>query len=278
MNLEPMIDHFEKIVPTDPDTYLGEDGRLYCSRCHTPRQSRIKLPWKDQERLVNCICDCMKAAIQEEEAQKKRVNRFLDVKHVRIAGFPAETIQQCTFSKDDGERPEITAAMRAYVDNFPELRKSAKGLLLYGNVGTGKTFAGGCVVNALEELGYPCLMTSFSRLEKVLFDLKDSRQQFLDDLMRFDLVMIDDLGVERDTEYMSEHVTNLVDSFYRAGIPLIITSNYTPKQLTEAEDIRKRRVYDRLLERCHPIKVDGASRRKQTGRQDFAAMNKLLGL
>lgn len=278
MNLEPMIDHFENIVPTDPDTYLGEDGRLYCSRCHGPRQSRIKLPWKKEEKLVNCVCKCMEEEIQRIEEQKERMNRFCDVSGVRIAGFPASTIKDFTFDQDDGGQPEITAAMRAYVKNYPELRKSAKGLLLYGNVGTGKTFAGGCVVNALEELGYPCLMTSVSRLAEVLFGLRDNRQRFLDTLLKFDLVLIDDLGSERNTEYMNEQVYNIVDSFYRAGIPMIITSNYTPKQLTEVEDITKRRVYDRLLERCHPIKVDGPSRRKQAGRQDFSEMNKLLGL
>ena len=278
MNMEPMISHFEKIVPTDPDTYPGEDGRLYCSRCHTPRQSKIKLPWNGQEKLVNCVCRCMEEEIQRIEEQKERMNRFGEVSGVRVAGFPAATIAEFTFDKDDGGQPEITSAMRAYVKNYPELRKSAKGLLLYGNVGTGKTFAGGCVVNALEELGYPCLMTSVSRLAEVLFGLRDNRQRFLDSLLKFDLVLIDDLGSERNTEYMNEQVYNIVDSFYRAGIPMVITSNYTPKQLTEVEDINKRRVYDRLLERCHPIKVDGPSRRKQTGRQDFAAMNKLLGL
>jgi DNA replication protein DnaC len=220
----------------------------------------------------------MGEALQAEEERKERMNRFSELGGLRVAGFPGAEVAKYTFANDDGQRPELTAAMRAYVKNFPQFRKSAKGLLLYGNVGTGKTFAAGCVANALEEQGYPALMTSFSRLEKVLFDLKDRRQKFLDGLLRFDLVVIDDLGVERDTEYMSEQVTNLVDSFYRANIPLIITSNYTPKQLTEAVDIRKRRVYDRLLERCHPILMDGESRRKQKGRSDYAEMKNLLGL
>jgi DNA replication protein DnaC len=156
--------------------------------------------------------------------------------------------------------------------------EGAHDLVLMGDVGTGKTFAGGCIVNALEDLGHPCLMTSFSRLEKVLFDMKEGKRSFLDKLLLFDLVLFDDLGVERDTEYMTEQVTGILNSFYRAGIPMIVTSNYTPKQLTGAEDIRKKRVYDRLLERCHPILVDGESRRKQQGRHDYASMKNLLGL
>jgi DNA replication protein DnaC len=145
-------------------------------------------------------------------------------------------------------------------------------------VGTGKTFAGGCAVNALEAQGHPCLMTNFSRLEKVLFDMRDGKRSFLDKLLQFDLVLFDDLGTERGSDYMTEQVTNILDSFYRAGIPMIITSNYGPKELTAEKDIRKQRVYDRLLERCHPILVDGESRRKQQGRHDYASMKNLLGL
>jgi DNA replication protein DnaC len=220
----------------------------------------------------------MQAAIQAEEDRKARMDRFSQLAPVRIAGFPAEEVVRYTFANDDGQRPQLTAAMEAYVRNFTQLRKGGKGLLLYGNVGTGKTFAGGCIVNALEAQGHPCLMTSFSRLEKVLFDMKEGKRSFLDKLLLFDLVLFDDLGVERDTEYMTEQVTNILDSFYRAGIPMIITSNYGPKQLTAVEDIRKQRVYDRLLERCHPILVDGESRRKQQGRHDYAGMKQLLGL
>lgn len=277
-NLEPMIDHFERIVPTDGDTYPGPDGRLYCSRCHTPRQSRIKLPWSDKERLVNCVCKCMQADIQALEEEKKRMDRFSQVAPVRIAGFTPPEIERYTFANDDHKRPELTAAMEAYVRNFTELRKDGKGLLLYGDVGTGKTFAGGCVVNALEAQGYPCLMTSFSRLEKVLFDMKEGKRSFLDKLLLFDLVLFDDLGVERDTEYMTEQVTNILDSFYRAGIPVIITSNLGPKELAADKNIHKKRIYDRLLQRCHPILVDGESRRKQQGRHDYASMKNLLGL
>jgi DNA replication protein DnaC len=151
-------------------------------------------------------------------------------------------------------------------------------LLLYGDVGTGKTFYAACIVNALIDKGYPCLMTNFSRLTNTIAGMWDGKQEYIDSLRMFSLVAIDDLGVERDTEYMNENVTTIIDSLYRAKVPMIITSNYTPKQLTEAGEIRKKRVYDRMLERCHPVKVNGESRRKTMGRNDFAEMNKMLGL
>ena len=274
--MEQLIEKFSQRVPTDGDTYLGEDGLLYCQRCHTARQSRVEV--FGQVRTVNCICRCMAEQRDRENELRKREERMAQIRRYRDAGFPDAEMQLCRFENDDGSTPELTKAMQAYVENFPTLRREGKGLLLYGNVGTGKSFLAACIVNALIDEGYPCLMTNFSRLTNKISGKWDGKQEYIDSLTRFALVAIDDLGVERDTEYMNESVTTIIDSLYRAKVPVIITSNYTPKQLTEDCEIRKRRVYDRLLERCHPVKVDGASRRKQIGRSDFAEMNRLLGL
>ncbi len=276
MELEAFANKIAARVPTDDDTYLGEDGLLYCSRCHTPRQSRFELFGKIM--TPNCLCKCMGEKRDREEAERKQQQRMTQIMSNRSVGFPDRELQSCTFDRDDGAMPAITNAMKAYVENFPELRKSGKGLLLYGNVGTGKTYMAACIVNALIDKGYPCLMTNFSRLTNQIAGMWDGKQEYIDSLAQFALVAIDDLGVERDTEYMNENVTTIIDSLYRAKVPLIITSNHTPKQLTEDCEIRKRRVYDRLLQVCHPVKVDGPSRRKDMGRHDFAAMNKLLGL
>lgn len=121
-------------------------------------------------------------------------------------------------------------------------------------------------------------MTNFSRLTNELIERRDGKQSYIDSLCRYALIAIDDLGVERDTAYMNENITVIIDSLYRANVPMIITSNYTPKELTEENEIRRKRVFDRMLERCHPIIVEGESRRKEKGREDFASMNKLLGL
>lgn len=273
MDLTGVIQGIASRVPRDDDTYKGEDGLLYCSRCHTARQCRIEL--FGAVKVVPCVCKCINEQMEKEEAEKRMAEK---VRRYRSMGFPDAEFQGCTFQTDDGARPELTKAMQAYVDNFPTLRKTGKGLLLYGNVGTGKSFYTACVVNALIDKGYPCLMTNFTRLTNEISALWEGRQEYLDSLGRFSLVAIDDLGVERDTEYMNEHVTNIIDTLYRNKVPIVVTSNYTPKQLTEDCEIRKRRVYDRLLERCHPVKVDGESRRKQIGRNDYNEMRALLGI
>lgn len=276
MNFENIIDGLSSAVPTDSETYTGDHGLLYCNRCQTARQSRIELFGKI--RTVNCLCQCMAEKRDKQEAERKQREYMAKIMNNRAVGFPDKEMLNCTFDADDGTSPVLTNAMKAYVENFQELRKNGKGLLLYGDVGTGKTFYAACIVNALIDNGYPCLMTNFSRLTNQIAGMWDGKQEYIDSLSRFALVAIDDLGVERDTEYMNENVTTIIDSLYRAKVPMIITSNYTPKQLTEAVEIRKKRVYDRMLEKCFPVKVIGESRRKAMGRNDYNDIKKMLGL
>ena len=276
MNLGDAVEAIARRVPRDDDTFVGDDGLLYCRRCNTHRQKRVTFPWGD--RVVPVVCACLAEKIEQEEKAQAERDKAAAVRRYRSMGFPEREMERFTFENDDGASPAITKAMKAYVEQFDTFRKEGKGLLLYGNVGTGKTFHAGCVVNALIDRGIPCLMTSFSRLTNQINGMWEGKQAYIDSLSRFSLVAIDDLGVERDTEFMNESVTTIIDSLYRAKVPMIITSNFTPAQLTEDCEIRKRRVYDRMLERCHPIKVDGPSRRKEKGRGDYRDMNKLLGL
>jgi len=264
------------IVPTDGDTYTGEDGLQYCLKCHTARECVVEV--FGTVRTVPCMCECLMEAYEREEEASRQNQRRLEIKRYREMGFSEKEMEAWTFAADDGGTPELTRAMKAYVDNFREMQKEGKGLLLYGPVGTGKSFLAACIVNALIDKGYPCLMTNFSRLTNTINGMWQGKQEYIDSLTRYSLIAIDDLGVERDTEYMNESVTTIIDSLYRAKVPVVITSNYTPKQLTEESEIRRSRVYDRLLERCLPVKVAGASRRKQKGRDDFHGMMSLLGL
>jgi DNA replication protein DnaC len=87
------------------------------------------------------------------------------------------------------------------------------------------------------------------------------KQEYLDSLNRFRLLVIDDLGIERDTGYAKEQVFSIIDSRYRAGLPMIITTNLTMQKLATETELADKRVYDRIIERCYPVEVAGESRR-----------------
>ena len=82
------------------------------------------------------------------------------------------------------------------------------------------------------------------------------------DLLGCGLLILDDLGMERQTEYSREQIFNIVDGRYLAHKPMIITTNLTLTQLKSPETMAEQRIYDRVLEMCVPVCFDGESLRQ----------------
>lgn len=258
--------------------YLNEDGLLTCGKCHTPKQYRFIATWDGKEKKPYTLCDCARARRDAEEQARQAQNLRIEVNRLRKLGFPDSEMADWTFAHDDGTDPRTTSIAHKYVDNFPEMKKRGKGLLLYGPVGTGKTHAAACIANELINQGRPCLVTNFARITNTLQGMFDGKQRYLDDFNRLDLLVIDDLAAERDTSYMNEMIFNIIDSRYRSGKPLIVTSNLTQAELTAPCSVDKERIYSRLLEMCVPVEVKGADRREKKLQDDSADMKRLLGL
>lgn len=281
MNIENIVNNIaataEKANKAENGDYINEeDGLLYCGKCHTPKQCRIEFFGK--VRTVHCICKCRADQLEAERAEQKRIEWLRHIQQLRRYGFPDAEMSKWTFDKDDHGNEQISAVAKNYVKNFAEMKKRGKGLLLFGSVGTGKTFISACIANALIDEGRACLVTNFSRLVNEIQNSFDGKQEKIDRLNDFDLIVIDDLAAERDTEYMGEIVQTIIDSRYRAGLPIIITTNLTSDELKHPADIRKQRIYSRLFEMCLPVEVKGKDRRKNILRHEYNEIGELLGL
>lgn len=256
--------------------YVGEDNLYYCGKCHTKKQCAVTI--FDQLRVVPCICKCRADKIKREEEERQQREFFDRVQRYRQVGFPESQMSKWTFAADDGTNPQMTNAMQNYVQHFNEFRTQGKGLLLFGNVGTGKTFLSACVANALIDRGVPAMVTNFARIANTLQGMFDGRQQYLDSFNNFPLLVLDDLTAERQSDYMLEIVYNVIDARYRAKLPLIVTTNLTRQELQNPTDIRYQRIFSRLFEMCTPIEVTGVDRRHAALKNDIAATKQLLGI
>ena len=120
-------------------------------------------------------------------------------------------------------------------------------------------------------------MTNFARILNRLTDfIAGDRNAYIDDLNRFQLLIIDDLGVERNSEFAREQVFSVIDSRYRSQNPMIVTTNLTLTELRNPPDLARARIYDRVLERCVPIRVNGQNVRKRMAAENMDAARKLL--
>ena len=163
------------------------------------------------------------------------------------------------------------------MENWDEMLVSAAGLLFWGNVGTGKTYIAACIANALIDRGVQVMMTNFSR---VLSDLpgmfSGDRNRYIDSFNQYPLLIIDDLGVERGSEFALEQVFNIIDSRYRAKLPLIVTTNLTLQELKNPDSLAKARIYDRVLERCVPIRINNRNIRQENAQENLERAKELL--
>ena len=151
------------------------------------------------------------------------------------------------------------------------------GLLLWGDVGTGKSFFAGCVANALLDKGVPVLMTNFATILNSLTGIyPQDRNEFINSLNQYSLLIIDDLGVERNSEFALEQVFHVIDSRYRSMKPMIITTNLTLEELKHPEDLAHSRIYDRILERCVPLKINNQNIRELNAVANMSEARKLL--
>ena len=252
----------------------AKDGLWYCGKCNTPKQCAvnflgvIKFPF--------CLCKCEKEKRDLAEREVKRLEELRRISETRKLGFPDDEMATWTFDKDDNASPELMKIARNYVANFGKMQQRNKGLLLYGSVGTGKTFAACCIANALIDKGYSALVTNFARLANTLQGLREDRQDYIDKLNAVNLLVIDDLAAERQTEYMQETVFNIIDARYRSGRPLIITTNLTADELKNPADISHKRIYSRLFEVCIPFEVKGIDRRAESLKREYGEFRQLL--
>ena len=279
MNLNGFFDELERRTAEHIKAEQGDyiiDGLLHCHKCNTPKQCRIMI--LDKERTPPCLCKCEIEKREREENERRMFEFRKKVKEYRRIGFPESEMANWTFENADGSNEKIMNAMKNYVANFDEFRKQGKGLLLFGTVGTGKTYAAACVANALIDKGYPVLVTNFARIANTVSGMFEGKQEYYDSLNRFPLLVIDDLSAERKTEYMQEIVFNVIDSRYRAGLPLIITTNLTNEEIKRPSELAYQRTFSRLLEMCLPIKVEGVDKRVEKLKADYKPMTEMLGL
>lgn len=280
MDIKPMIDGIEQLasnsIKAEQGDYLGDDGLLYCKKCNTPKQCRINI--LGEQMTPFCLCRC-EAERREKEEEERRLRKIAEhIKELRQKCFSEDKMQYWTFENSDGLNERITTIARNYTDNFAEMCKCGKGLLLFGDCGTGKTFTAACIANALINKGVPCLVTNFAKITNTISGMFEGKQEYIDDLNRFSLLVIDDLASEANTEYRNEIIFNVIDSRCRAGLPMIITTNLTAQELKCSTDIRKQRIYSRLFECCVPVEVIGIDHRRQKLKDDYEAFSKLLGL
>lgn len=273
-------DDMENVQMEDGDYVDPEDRLIHCGVCKGKKQTRLpaSILTDGKEMVVRCICKCKvgeQKRMQEEEERRKEMERIERLRDSSLIDDRLREVKLATFRQTKDNKKVFNAA-RQYVEQFKEMYENRQGIIFWGEVGTGKSYTAACIANELLDRKIPVVMTSFVKILQNIQGNQKEEKVIMARLNDARLLIIDDLGTERNTDYALEKVYNIIDNRYRIGKPLILTTNMTIREMQENTDIRYKRIYDRIFEMCYPVRVTGRSWREQAAANRFDEMKRLL--
>jgi DNA replication protein DnaC len=227
---------------------------------------------------VAVLCKCEEEQEALERQRKQEAEEMEAIERLKKASLMDAKFDSATFShfeKTKYNERNLKICLR-YAEKFDEMVENNQGLLFWGGTGTGKSYAAACIANELIGKRVPVILTSFVRLLQIIESRREDEAGFIERINRAKLVIFDDLGAERGTDYALEKVYNIVDSRYRRSLPMILTTNLTMDEMKRETDIRYARIYDRIFETCYPMQFVGTSWRKREASRRYEDMSALL--
>ncbi len=231
------------------------------------------------------MCDCEEKKYNEMKRQEKINAKIHRLEKLRNHSLMGERFESCTFEnfEVDNTNKRFFNIAKRYCDKFDEIKKENIGLLLHGAPGTGKTYLAFCIANNLINKMTPVIAISsiglLGRIKETYSRYgSEGEVEIINSLKNASLLILDDLGAENNTAWSKEKIYEIIDSRYRDGKPIIITTNLSLEQLKNkmAGEDGIHRTYDRLVEMCTPLEIKGRPRRKEAAKEKGDLLKDLL--
>lgn len=230
-------------------------------------------------------CNCKDAQKYWNEYDMKKLQMLEEEKKLRMmqefANKVDKIIKNSKMSKRslnykfenfevNSNNKKVYQSLKDYSERFVNLEER-KGLILTGNNGVGKTHLACSIANELIKNGIPII---YGTLINLLAELKNtydndnniSEMEIIKLYEKVDLLVIDDLGKEKPSEWGLEKLFTIINSRYENNLPVIITTNYDQNSLInrlsingEIETVNS--IISRLYEMCYLVKINDIDHR-----------------
>lgn len=245
----------------DSEKEYIKDGHAYCKVCHERKDGDV-MEFFGNKMILRVACKCDR----EIEKQKKRREKQMEIERLKRTCFNSMREWSYTFENYQGEENQSLIIAKNFVEDYEKMKKENIGLLFYGSVGSGKSYLACSIANSLiEQYQISVKIRNFAQiineLQKSSFDF--DKNAYIESLVNTSVLILDDLGIERDTSYAKEQVYNIVNSRYLKQKTTIFTTNLSYDTIQNCKDsVEYQRIYSRIIEMCIPVMVVGEDFRK----------------
>lgn len=239
-----------------------------------------------KKRVVKVLCDCEVKKLEEEKNKEDAKEKQIRLENLLKNSLMDKKFRESTFENWNFEKgtKKMFDLGKRYTDNFKECRQEGLGLLIYGQPGNGKTYLSSCIANELLKQFVPVICVSINGLLSRIQETynrwgKEAEADVIKGLCNADLLIIDDLGTEKKTDWSESMIYNIIDSRYRSNLPLIVTTNLNinPMEVNGVlTELYGKRTEDRILEMCTPINNTSKSIRIEEAKKKTDLLKKIL--
>ena len=230
-------------------------------------------------------CECNDAQIYWNEYDLKKLRMLEEEKKLEIMQEFSKRVERIIKNSKMSKRNlnykfdnfSSNTSNKKVLDNLKNYSEKLvngiekKGLVLVGNNGVGKTHLACSIANKLIENGtsviYGTLINLLAELRNSYYiDNNISEMEIIKLYENVDLLIIDDLGKEKPSEWGLEKLFTIINSRYENNLPVIITTNYNQSSLVERLSLNgeietAKSIISRLYEMCYLVKIDDIDHR-----------------
>lgn len=250
---------------------MGRDEKVTTAVCERCQGTRFEIVTRDGREFAQA-CGCRRTA--------KAAGPGDPLGGTRVP----PRYEHCTFDTFDAGEPSLAAALEragAFCAGYPQLGDDeGLGLLFCGDNGVGKTHLAVAVLREL--VATKGARGQFWDFHELIREIKSSYDpetkttelQVLEPVVEMDVLLLDDLGAWKMTDWMNDTLFYILNSRYMAKRPTLITTNYqdvTREQALAADSLRRReflverigqRLRSRLVEMCLVVRMTGSDHRQ----------------
>lgn len=224
----------------------------FCGKEKTP----MTLDFGGIQRTVWPICKCEDEAYRKQQEEDKQRDRLVRLEALFKQSRLGERFKKCTFEnfiKRVGTQQAYDIT-KDYVENFNIYKRDGKGLLLSSIPGTGKTHLCGAITNKLlgnmTSVVFVVVPELLQKIRNTYGHGTETEAQIMYGLTECDLLILDDVGAEKKSDWTTEKLFTVIDSRYRNNQPIIFTTNCGSQELKVRIGIR---TFSRIMEVCTPV-------------------------